>query len=297
MDTAIVVVTVTAVNDPPDAVNDMATTDEDTPVTITVLTNDTDPEANPLVVASVTPGSNGSVAIVNAGTKVRYTPDANFNGADSFTYTIGDGQGGTDTATVSVTVNSVNDPPMAADDGAITDEDTPVIIDVAANDSDPEDDPLTVMSVTDPPHGTVMDLGGGLLKYTPDANFTGADSFTYTVSDGQGGTDTATVAVFVNDILILQDDLNGNCLRINLNTGDYVFHTAGNGTFANRVTIEVMGMVINFQSVAGDPNLLTGGVDLFRLAGNARMLAPRTIHGVFYTINDTDIEDNDDDCP
>jgi CSLREA domain-containing protein len=295
-DTATVTVTVISQNDPPVAVTDAATTDEDTPVTISVLANDSDTEGQPLTITTVSDPAHGTAVRVNSNTKVRYTPDANFNGTDTFTYTLSDGQGGTATATVTVTVNSINDPPEAVNDGAITDENTPVTINVLDNDSDPEGHPLTVSAVTSPAHGTVMNLGGGLLKYTPNRNFSGTDMFSYTLSDGQGGTDTAMVAVLVNDVLVLRDDRNGNCLRINLGTNTYLYKTASNGTYTGPAIITVNGDQINFQSGPGDPNLLTGGVSLFRFTGTARYLAPRNNSGRLYTITDSDIRDSEE-CP
>ncbi|MCH8856460.1 MAG: tandem-95 repeat protein, partial [Proteobacteria bacterium] len=143
---ATVSVTVNPANGAPNAVDDSATTDEDTPVTVDVLANDSDPEGDTLTVTAVTQGTNGSV--VAGGGTVTYTPDADWNGTDSFTYTIGDGNGGADTGTVTVTVNAVNDSPTAVDEGATTNEDTPVTVDVLANDTDPEGDTLTVTGVT-----------------------------------------------------------------------------------------------------------------------------------------------------
>ena len=207
--TATVDVTVGAVNDPPVAVNDVATTDEDTSVTISVLANDSDPDGDALNLASVTQGANGSVTINQNGT-VTYAPDANFNGTDSFTYTISDGNGGSTTATVDVTVNPINDPPVAVNDAATTDEDTSVIISVLNNDSDPDGDALNLASVTQGANGSVTINQNGTVTYAPDANFNGADSFTYTVSDGNGGSTTATVDVTVgavNDPPAI--DLNG----------------------------------------------------------------------------------------
>jgi len=99
-----------------------------------------------------------------------------------------------------VTVTGVNDPPVAVDDTAGTSENTAVTIDVLNNDSDPDGDTLTVDSVTQGSHGSVINNGDGL-TYTPDAGFSGTDSFTYTVSDGKGGTDTATVTVTVSKTL------------------------------------------------------------------------------------------------
>ena len=131
-------VTIGSVNDPPVAVDDAISTNEDTAVTISVLANDTDADGDTLTVASVTQGSHG--AVVNNGSNVRYTPSANFHGSDSFTYTISDGHGGTDTATVIVTIGSVNDPPVAVDDAISTNEDTAVTISVLANDTDADGD-------------------------------------------------------------------------------------------------------------------------------------------------------------
>ncbi|MBC7965167.1 MAG: tandem-95 repeat protein, partial [Fuerstia sp.] len=157
---------------------------------------------------SVTQGSHGSV-VSNVDGTVTYTPAANFNGADAFTYTISDGNGGTATATVALTVTAVNDAPVAVDDSATTNEDTAKIILVLANDSDVDGNALTVASVTQGSHGGVVSNGDGTVTYTPAANFNGADSFTYTISDVNGGTATATVAITVtavNDAPVAVDD-------------------------------------------------------------------------------------------
>ena len=101
-----------------------------------------------------------------------------------------------------------NDPPIAEDDVDQTTEDTPVEIDVLANDDDPDDDPLTVQAVSQPANGAVVNEGRRVV-YTPDPDYHGTDEFTYTVSDGEGGTATATVTVTVvpaNDPPIAQDD-------------------------------------------------------------------------------------------
>ena len=195
-DTATVSITVTEFNNPPVANNDADSTNEDTDVTILVLANDTDADVDDtLSVQSATNGSNGSV--VNNGDSVTYTPNANFNGTDVFTYTVSDGKGGTDTGSVTVTVLAVNDPPSAGDDSAATDEDTAVVVDVLANDSDIDGDTLTIDSVTQGVNGSVV-KNGGSVTYTPDTGFTGEDSFTYIASDGNGGTAEATVTVTVD---------------------------------------------------------------------------------------------------
>jgi len=190
-------IAVTNVEDAPVAADDTATTDEDTPATINVLSNDSDVDNDTLTVSAVTQGAHGSV--VNNGTDVTYSPAADYNGTDSFSYTVSDGNGGTATANVSVTINAANDTPVAADDSATTDEDTPATIDVLGNDSDVDNDTLTVSAVTQGAHGSVVNNGTDV-TYSPAADYNGTDSFSYTVSDGHGGTATANVSVTINAV-------------------------------------------------------------------------------------------------
>ena len=110
-DAATVTVIVTSVNDPPVAMGDSTTTDEDRAIVIRVLDNDTDADGDALSVTAVSVPSNGRAAITSAGATVTYTPNSSFHGSDSFTYTVSDGNGGTDTGTVTVTVTAVDDEP------------------------------------------------------------------------------------------------------------------------------------------------------------------------------------------
>jgi VCBS repeat-containing protein len=197
--TAAVSVTVTPVNHPPLAMDDRVTTAENTPVTIPVLANDSDPDNDPLVVTAVGTPANGSAAI-DAGGTVTYTPARYFSGLDSFTYTIADPSGLTASATVFVTVTFVNQPPVAVDDAAVTAEDTPVIIAVLANDSDPEGNALLITGTTAPAHGAVVVNGDGTITYTPASLYHGADSFRYTIDDGTGLTACATVTITVTPV-------------------------------------------------------------------------------------------------
>ena len=179
-------VTVTPVNDAPAASADSASVAEDGTVSIPVLANDTDADNDTLTVSAVTQGTHGSVTI-NPDKIVTYTPAANFNGSDSFTYTISDGHGGTATASVNVTVTPVNDAPVANADAATTPEDTAVTASVLANDTDLDGHTLSVASVTQGVKGSVVINPNGTVTYTPNADSNGSDAFTYTASDGNGG--------------------------------------------------------------------------------------------------------------
>ncbi|MCG3209027.1 MAG: hypothetical protein FOGNACKC_02643 [Anaerolineae bacterium] len=202
--TATVTINVIAVNDPPVAEDDSATTDEDSPVTINAAANDSDVDGNldPSSASVVSGQTNGSVTNNGDGT-FTYTPNENFNGEDSFTYEICDTDDLCDTATVTITVNPVNDPPVAVDDSESTDEDTPVTIDAAANDSDVDGnlDPSSASVVSDPANGTVTNNGDGTFTYTPNQDFSGpSDSFDYQICDTDGLCDTATVTILISAV-------------------------------------------------------------------------------------------------
>jgi VCBS repeat-containing protein len=194
-DTALVTVTVTPVNHPPVAVDDTATTPEDTVVTIPVLANDSDVDGDSLTITSATT-TNGSVSVV--GTNLFYTPAASFSGTAVLHYAISDGQGGTASAKVTVTVTPVNHPPVAVDDTATTPEDTVVTIPVLANDSDPDGDPLTITGAT-ATNGTVS-VAGTNLVYLPATNYHGTAMLQYSISDGRGGAASAQVTVTVTPV-------------------------------------------------------------------------------------------------
>jgi hypothetical protein len=182
-------------NIPPVAVDDSANTDEDTAVTIAVLANDSDEDEDTLTVSSVTQPPNGSV--VNNGTDVTYTPDADYCGSDSFGYTASDGNGGSDTATVDVSVSCVNDAPVADEQNVSTQEGMPVGIALTASDVD--GDALTFEVVGGPTNGTLSGSGANL-TYTPDAGYVGPDSFTFRANDGQEDSNIATVSIEVTEV-------------------------------------------------------------------------------------------------
>ena len=187
-------------NNPPVAMDDMGTTEQDTPVTIDVLANDEDADGESLMVTGKTDGSDGTVAITGNGATVTYTPSAGYTGSDEFTYTVSDGTD-TDMGTVMVTVTAppppANNAPVAMDDTADTDEDESVVIKVLANDTDADGDTLTVTMATEPSDGEAVVADDGMtITYTPDAGYSGEDQFMYTVSDGEAA-DTATVYITV----------------------------------------------------------------------------------------------------
>jgi VCBS repeat-containing protein len=202
-DVATVTINVCPINDAPSGVEDTYSTDEDTALVIAapgVLGNDTDPDGDPLTAILGTGPANGTVTL-NADGSFEYTPSADFSGSDSFTYKVSDGTTESAETTVSITVNPTNDAPTAAEDAYSTDEDTALAIaapGVLGNDTDPDGDPLTAILGTGPTNGTVTLNADGSFEYTPSANFSGSDSFTYKVSDGTTESAETTVSITVN---------------------------------------------------------------------------------------------------
>ncbi|NLI52783.1 MAG: tandem-95 repeat protein, partial [Clostridiales bacterium] len=197
------------VNDIPIAADDAASVDEvvstgaeSTPPvtrkTIDLLDNDSDVEDGKPKIVLITDVENGTVMNIGGGS-VLVSAEGDYNGDVTFTYTVMDRAGATASANVVLTVNPVNDPPRAKDDAITIDEDATPEISVLANDTDPEGDTLTIDSVSTPAHGTA-DISGTKVLYTPDEDYYGSDSFTYTVSDGNGGTANATVRITIRPV-------------------------------------------------------------------------------------------------
>ncbi|WP_203156012.1 tandem-95 repeat protein [Methylobacterium aquaticum] len=376
-------------NPAPSAADDVITTDEDRPVDIDVTGNDHDPDGDPLaVVAGSVTARHGTVAI-NPDGSLRYTPDPDFNGADTIVYTITDGNGGFATASVAVAVNPVDDAPVvdsaspiiadrsdsdaarvsipaghafsdvdegdvltftatglppglaidpatgeiagtirhdasgptgrttyavtltatdgsglavsrtlawaianpapsAADDVITTDEDRPVDIDVTGNDHDPDGDPLAVVagSVT-ARHGTVAINPDGSLRYTPDPDFNGADTIVYTITDGNGGFATATVAVGVNPVddapvvdstsPIIADRSDSDAARVSIPAG----HAFGDVDEGDVLTFSATGLP---PGLAIDP--VTGEI-AGTLASDASTRVPGGVYAVTLTGTDS----------
>lgn len=197
---AIASITVTNVNDAPVAQPSSASGIEDGPP-ITGQVKATDVDSTTLTYALVANSAVGGSVTVDAATgDYSFTPAANFNGAASFKFTASDGSLTSTAATVTIAIASVNDgPPVANTDNAGTYADTPVLIDVLANDTDIDGDALSISALGTAGHGSVQ-IQNGKVLYTPAAGYTGDDAFTYTVSDGAGGTDQGNVNVTVAPI-------------------------------------------------------------------------------------------------
>jgi hypothetical protein len=212
---ATVFVAVTPANDPPLAVNDggvatpFLTVAEDSTASapLTVLANDSDLDLDTLTI-TLASSANGTVDIVASGTALSFTPTPNFNGATTLSYTISDGNGGTASATVFVTVTPLNDPPLAVDDGGVA---TPFLtvtedsaasapLTVLANDSDLDLDTLTITLASSANGSVDIVASGTALTFTPTPNFNGAATLSYTIADGNGGTASATVFVTVTPV-------------------------------------------------------------------------------------------------
>jgi len=188
----------------PVAVTDPVTTAEDAAVTFNVLTNDTDANGDALTVTGfIAPGRGGLVN--NGNGSFTYTPSADFNGGDTFSYTVTDSRGGTATGTVNITVTAVNDKPTADAKSISTAEDTGVAVTLTGSDVETSAASLIFTVTQAPAHGTLSGSGDNLV-YTPNANYGGPDSFQYTVTDTGDGSDAAltstaaTVGITINAV-------------------------------------------------------------------------------------------------
>ncbi|MEL7038275.1 MAG: Ig-like domain-containing protein, partial [Cyanobacteria bacterium J06592_8] len=197
-------VTVNVSNTDPLAAPDRTTTLPSTPVPIEVILNDTDPNSSPLRIVEFTRPTSGTASQIDdngnpspTGTRFLYSPNDGFTDTDTFTYTIENATGQRSLTTVNITIISDNNPPVAEDNSFTGARNTTLFLNPLENDTDPDGDPLSIVNInTDGTEGIVETSGIGL-RYIPARNFIGVDTFTYTISDGRGGTDTATVTITI----------------------------------------------------------------------------------------------------
>ena len=211
---ATVTLTINPDNDAPVAQNDSYSLNEDATLNITapgVLSNDTDVDGDALTAERISGPSHGTL-ILRLDGSFSYTPDANYHGLDTFTYHARDAAANSGAATVTLTVNPLNDPPVAQNDAYSLNEDATLNIaapGVLSNDTDVDGDPLTALRVGGPSHGTLTLRPDGSFTYVPDANYHGTDTFSYQANDGMTNSGLATVTLTIsadNDAPVAQND-------------------------------------------------------------------------------------------
>lgn len=204
--TATVTVTVSNANDAPVALADNFTVAEDSDVTnLNPLVNDNggaNDTSEVLTITAVgTPSQGGTVTISSDNKTINYKPKANFQGTETFTYTISDGNNGTATSTITMTVTNVNDNPIASPDAITVGKDSTTTLDLLKNDSFTPDptETLTITEVTGISNNGSVTIApdGKTVSYKPAAGYTGTETFTYKISDGNGGTATAVATITI----------------------------------------------------------------------------------------------------
>ncbi|HKS36835.1 MAG TPA: Ig-like domain-containing protein [Verrucomicrobiae bacterium] len=243
---AAVSITVTAVNDPPLAMTQSVTTAENTAVAVALAGSDV--EGSPLTYAVVASPTHG--ALTGTTPNLTYTPQANYNGPDSFTFRVNDGTTNSGTATVSITVTAVNSVPVANSASATASEDTGVAILLSGSDSD--GDPLAYAVVDGPIRGSLSGTPPNL-SYRPNTNYNGADSFTFRVNDGSTNSAMATVSITVaavNDVPLAA----GNSVTTPENTLAAITVT-GSDVDGDGLTYAVVASPLHGTLTGAPPNL------------------------------------------
>ena len=262
--TALVTITVNPLNDPPVATPQTLVTDEDTPLAITL--SGSDANSDPLTYTVVDPPTNGDLS--GTAPDLVYTPHLNYNGPDSFTFKVNDGTVDSLSAAITLTINPVNDAPVAMPDAAETYTGIAVIIPVLANDTDVEGDALSIGQIASPPtHGTA-EVTGTTITYTPDAGYSGPDSFTYTAWDGAAQSNTATVSITVTPDVIFADGFESGFTPWSrtVNTSGGLAITSAAARFGS------LGLAVTMDGVDRSP----------RYVVDERPIAETTYHQRFY---------------
>lgn len=293
---------------------DAAVTNEGKCVQIDVLANDCLSGADgcgacacsldPLSLEILTGPANGQAHDLGDGV-IEYCPNIDFCGADQFTYRVADAAGSfTPPVTVSLTVDPLNDCPVAFDDAATVDEDASILVQVLANDTDADGascgaaiDPTSVTIVDQPAHGTAVPDATGRVLYTPNPDYCGADSFSYRISDGLCGSDLAVVTLDVtplNDDPVAQDDAadvsEGGAVQIPILANDSDLDALGTcGALIDPSSVEILSApslgglqvfasgIVRYTSFTGSCGVDAFTYRVFDLAGGASQTATVTI--------------------
>ena len=259
----VVITSLAPPNAPPTATAQSVTGNEDSPQTITLAGND--PEGEVLTFALATNSSNGASTL--SGNVVTYTPNTNYNGSDSFTFTVSDGESTSSPATVNISVTAVNDAPTAATQSVSGNEDAAQTITLTGSDID--GDGLTYALATNSSNGAST-LSGNVVTYTPNTNYNGSDSFTFTASDGELTSSAATVNITVasvNDLPVISstpalDALDGSLYEYSLSVSD---------VDEDVVAITATGpnwLTVGNSTLSGTPGPSDGGLHEIILSAN-----------------------------
>ena len=254
----------------------------------------TDPDNDPLTFSIVNQPVHGLLSLLDSAVGTySYTPAANYNGSDSFTFKVNDGQADSAVATAAITISPVNDPPEANNDTATVNEDQSITVDVLANDNDVDNDPLQVLSVSTPAHGSARVVNNKVF-YTPAANYSGLETFSYSVSDGSVNA-TATVAITVrpvndapvaeNAVATVDEDqvLSGQVVASDVENDPLTFALVSQ---ASHGTVSIVDPVAGSYTYTPTSNY--SGVDSFTFKANDGNLdsAPGTVTITINAVND-----------
>lgn len=288
---------------------DQRNVDEDSvDVAMSVLTNDEfiQGQTGTLSVVAIDQQPAFGVASIDTSGEVIYTPNANFNGADSFTYVITDDQQrGTVTGAVSIAVQPINDPPEAVDDSFtdLVEDSSDNDLDVLGNDTDVDGDDLDVIEVTQPDHGTVsISPNQTFVSYTPNPGFDGDDSFTYVATDGKGEFTTGTVSlsvagdndppIAVADTAVVDED---DSVTIDVLANDDPVDGGDSLTIVSAVATQGNAAVVNSEEISYSPAADFNGLDVIEyvIDDGTGMTATAAVSVTVTPVNDAPVANDD----